>query len=31
VPRSGSFTLWRFAEEFEPDVACAKEKRDGKR
>ena len=23
VPRSGSFTLWRFAEEFEPDVACA--------
>lgn len=23
VPRTGPFTLWRFAEAFEPDVACA--------
>ncbi|MBT2226899.1 helix-turn-helix transcriptional regulator [Nonomuraea sp. NEAU-A123] len=23
LPRSGSFTMWRFPEAFEPDVACA--------
>jgi transcriptional regulator with XRE-family HTH domain len=23
LPRSGPFTMWRFAEAFEPDVACA--------
>jgi transcriptional regulator with XRE-family HTH domain len=23
VPRTGPFTLWRFAEAFEPDIACA--------
>ncbi|MEV1173201.1 Scr1 family TA system antitoxin-like transcriptional regulator [Nonomuraea sp. NPDC049784] len=23
VPRTGPFTLWRFAETFEPDIACA--------
>ncbi|MEV4803299.1 Scr1 family TA system antitoxin-like transcriptional regulator [Nonomuraea sp. NPDC049421] len=23
VPRTGPFTIWRFAEAFEPDVACA--------
>ncbi|MEU4226098.1 Scr1 family TA system antitoxin-like transcriptional regulator [Nonomuraea sp. NPDC026600] len=23
LPRSGSFTIWRFPEAFEPDVACA--------
>ncbi|GAA3101343.1 DUF5753 domain-containing protein [Nonomuraea salmonea] len=23
VPRTGPFTIWRFAEAFEPDIACA--------
>jgi hypothetical protein len=23
MPRTGPFTMWRFAEAFEPDIACA--------